>query len=199
MKMCWKCGKYHQDGDLFCMHCGASFASDDSKYQTDGRTVSNKDDTEYLRTAPPKYKKNHKLTVLAVVIALGVAGAIFLVASNNTGGGGDSPVAVADIYYNYSQGNYQDYDDQVIVWMEVTFSNERLSLLKYTDVLFEIEGKNGYRYSPNFTKEGMLEKGWKATINYSYTIPKDIYSSNLKMIALSHYSTYYDRTLEPVN
>ena len=196
MKMCWKCGKYHQDGDLFCMHCGASFASEDSKYQTDGRTVSNKDDSEYLRKDPPKYKQSHKATVLVIVIALGIAAAIFLVATNNTGsGGGDGPVA--DVYYNYTQGVHKEQDDNIVVWFDITVSNERVRVLKYSDVSLQLEGLNGRRYLPNYTQEGMLEKGWYVTLSYSYTIPKAAYGSNLSIVALSEYSTYYDKTLKP--
>ncbi|MBQ7979151.1 MAG: zinc-ribbon domain-containing protein [Candidatus Methanomethylophilaceae archaeon] len=52
-KLCWKCNKFHEDGAKVCPYCGASFATDDMKYQSNGRTVSTTDDTAYLSSAPP--------------------------------------------------------------------------------------------------------------------------------------------------
>ena len=69
-KICWKCGKYHEDGDAYCIHCGASFASEDAKYQTDGRTVSNVDDKAYLTADPPEYKKNRNIVVFILVLCI---------------------------------------------------------------------------------------------------------------------------------
>ena len=72
-KMCWKCGKYHEEGISNCPYCGASFTSDDERYLADGRTVSNKDETAYLSSPPPKYKKSHVILPAVIILAMVVA------------------------------------------------------------------------------------------------------------------------------
>lgn len=67
-RFCWKCGKPHESGIKFCYYCGAAFATDDMHYQTDGRTVSAKDDKAYLSAPPPKYKKHDVGLILVLLI-----------------------------------------------------------------------------------------------------------------------------------
>lgn len=40
MKMCWKCGKPHEEGAEFCEYCGASFLGDNPMKAPSGRTSS---------------------------------------------------------------------------------------------------------------------------------------------------------------
>ena len=94
-KMCWKCGKYHEDGISSCPYCGASFTSEDERYQSDGRTVSSKDETAYLSAPPPKYRRSHMILPAVIIFAMVVA-FIVIVASGFPGG--DEP----DARYNCS-------------------------------------------------------------------------------------------------
>ena len=94
-KMCWKCGKYHDDGAESCPFCGASFTSDTDRYESDGRTISDKDESAYLKSPPPKYRRQHVILPVIVIGALIVA-MVFVVAQSNM------PASDPDVLYNYS-------------------------------------------------------------------------------------------------
>jgi len=96
-KLCWKCGNPHEEGDRFCLKCGASFATEDERYQTDGRTISNVDDRAYLSAPPPKYKKSKVPLIIGFFVVIGV-------------------VAVAVLVFGSMQSpdvEYEDYDIEV--------------------------------------------------------------------------------------
>ena len=187
MKMCWKCGKPHKDGDAFCMYCGASFASESERYQSDGRTVSDKDDTEYLRSDPPKYKRSHTMIIAVAIIALVAVGALVLVI--NQGG------SEGNIYYNYEKGSAQAMDDKIIVSMDIVVLNDSKGMLNYSDVVFRLRTSGG-EYEPIVQKTGMLESGWKEYIQQRYTIPMAEYSGALSIIPLTELNMKYDSSLE---
>ncbi len=94
-KMCWKCGKYHEDGAISCPFCGASFTSDAERYESDGRTISTKDETAYLKSPPPKYRRQH--VILPVIIIAGLIVAMVFVVAQGYMVDNDP-----DVRYNYS-------------------------------------------------------------------------------------------------
>jgi len=96
-KMCWKCGKYHEDGAIECPYCGASFTSDAERYESDGRTISDRDETAYLSSPPPKYRRQHVILPV-VIIGVMIVAMVFVVAQGYMGH--DDP----DVRYNYVYG-----------------------------------------------------------------------------------------------
>jgi len=91
-KMCWKCQKYNVPGAEFCAFCGVQFATDNDRYQTDGRTVSDEDTTAYLSAPPPKVKGSRRGILYAfAIVVVGVLIILMMV--------GNAHEAV----YNYEQ------------------------------------------------------------------------------------------------
>ena len=136
-KMCWKCGKYHEDGVDSCPYCGASFTSDTERYESDGRTISNKDETAYLRSPPPKYRRQYVILPVVIIAALIVA-MVFVVAQ-------DYMVDGPDVRYNYSMvatstlptdtGYVQPDEGMQFVIMEIVIVNDDVSSGIRSDVL----------------------------------------------------------------
>lgn len=137
-KICWKCGKPHADGDAFCMYCGASFATDDMKYQTDGRTVSATDDKAYLSAPPPKYKKSKVPIIVGVLVVAGVAMmALFIFGSMQS----------ADVTYDdYDVETYYSEDkDQTGILYKMYVYNRTDHPIDTAKIYFTIE-YNGQSY-----------------------------------------------------
>lgn len=136
-KMCWKCGKYHEEGIDSCPFCGASFTSDTERYESDGRTISNKDETAYLRSPPPKYRRQHVILPVVIIGALIVA-MVFVVAQDYMT---DDP----DVRYNYSMvttttlptdtGYVLPDEGMQFVIMEIVIVNDSVSSGVRSDVL----------------------------------------------------------------
>ena len=67
-KMCWRCQEYHDDGVRECPYCGAAFVSDDASYMRDGRTISTEDEDAYLRSGPPRYRRDRRIALSALMV-----------------------------------------------------------------------------------------------------------------------------------
>lgn len=130
-KMCWKCGKYHEEGISSCPYCGASFTSEDEKYQSDGRTVSSKDETAYLSAPPPKYRRSHMILPAVIIFAMVVA--FFVIAASGFPGTSDP-----DVRYDYKMwtADYIELKDHshvgpdagmTFIVMEIKIVNDKAS------------------------------------------------------------------------
>ena len=130
-KMCWKCGKYHEEGVTSCPYCGANFTSENDKYMSDGRTVSNKDETAYLSAPPPRYKSS-RMILPAVIILVMVVAFIVITASGFPGG------SDADVRYDYDmrntdiiktdgQGYVKPDEGMIFVVMKIEIFNDRIT------------------------------------------------------------------------
>ena len=120
------------------MYCGASFATDDMKYQTDGRTVSATDDKAYLSAPPPKYRKSHKGIVIAVVAIVAIAVvAVLLFGSMQS----------ADVKYDdYDVETYYSEDkDQTGILYKLWVYNRTDHPIDTAKIWFTIE-YNGHSY-----------------------------------------------------
>ncbi len=169
------------------MQCGASFASDDAKYQTDGRTVSDKDDTAYLREGPPKYTKSHKGLILVIVLGVLIAGMMLVMADRN---GPNTSLS-----YDYEITDISDYgSDSCLVTAQIRLSNDSSHVIQYSEVAFKVEVDNT-RYSSNWSVDGMLEPGWYTTRNLTFTIDAEDKDKPMTIVAISKLSIKQDKNL----
>jgi len=117
-KMCWKCAKYNPPGAKYCAFCNAEFASDDDRYQTDGRTLASIDDKAYLSTPPPKVKKGHGRWIIALIIVVIVGAAAIVMIYNN----------MPDATFNYELADSQQISDtSVRVTYVINIRNDKVS------------------------------------------------------------------------
>ena len=120
------------------MYCGASFATDDMKYQTDGRTVSATDDRAYLSAPPPKYKKSHKGIVIAVVAIIAVAVVAVLLLTTATPADVTYEEYDVDVYYSEDK-------DQTGILYKMWVYNKTDHAIDTAKIYFKIE-YNGQSY-----------------------------------------------------
>ena len=132
-KLCWKCGKMHGEDARVCPYCGASFASKDAEYHTDGRTVSTVNENAYLTSPPPKYKKSHRGAVCILIIAVVAIGAFILIPNlypsagltfdytvdNTSGGGTEQSMITVDVTVYICNSSYRSIElTNVGAWAE---------------------------------------------------------------------------------
>ena len=183
-KMCWKCGKYHEDGIESCPFCGASFTSGSERYESDGRTISNKDETAYLNSPPPKYRRQHVILPVAIIGALIVA-MVFVVAQGYVVN--DNP----DVRYNYSMYTASELPtdtDPVLpdegmqfVIMRIVIINDSISSGVSSDIRiwdfslysnnnwYEVDGKTkDFKY---YQEPIVIQKGGSTTFYEVFQIP----------------------------
>lgn len=115
-RMCWKCQKYNVPGAEFCAFCGAQFVTDNDHYQTDGRTISDTDETAYLSAPPPKIKRSYKGIVLMLAI-IAVGAVVIVMAAGGT----------HDVVYNYALTDYEEDGNHVHVEYTLSVKNNKLS------------------------------------------------------------------------
>lgn len=90
-KLCWKCNRPHEDGLRVCPYCGASFATDEETYQSDGRSIATPVAPEHY---PTTYKKSHssvKYVLFAVVVFVAAIAMFSMFAPQSGTGTTDGP------------------------------------------------------------------------------------------------------------
>ncbi len=183
-KMCWKCGKYHEDGAESCPFCGAAFTSGTERYESDGRTISNKDETAYLRSPPPKYRRQHVILPVVIIGAIIVA-MVFVVAQ------GYIVDNDPDIRYNYSlyttsylptDTGYEPPDEGMqFVIMNILIVNDDVTSGVSSDILvweFSLcSSNNWYPVDPktkdysNYQEPRIIQIGGKTVFYEVFQIP----------------------------
>lgn len=188
-KLCWKCGNPHEDGDAYCLKCGASFASDDMRYQTDGRTVSNKDDSAYLSAPPPNYKKGHgKVIAVAVIVLLAIAVAVILLGSSGSS---------SDVGYDYMITEERDLDPEEspqivyrhLIVMDVAIKNNKMDQLDLQEVIFKMN-VNGKLYQGWSDLSGTLAKGGVVKGVVTVYIPEEAKGDPKSLSVYSYYGDW---------
>ena len=176
-KICWKCGRPHKDGDAFCMYCGASFATEDMKYQTDGRTVSATDDKAYLSTPPPKYKKRRTGIVVAVVAIVAVVlVAILLVGASNS----------ADVLYDDECTGIgkKAGTDQWVVGYDITVTNNTDHAINSDEILFKLR-IDGQVIEPYAKSSQIIVSKGTVQIECVFDIDESQVSKKMEIVAYS--------------
>lgn len=135
VRLCWRCGAPHDEGTTVCPNCGAAFASSEDRYQTDGRTVSSHDDSAYLTSSAPRYKKNRTGLVIGIAVVLIAAVAIYAMI-------GSSGILDPDIAYDYKITDVDPYGETTV---DIRIDNLSSDTYDWQGFYFEMEYK-GYRY-----------------------------------------------------
>jgi hypothetical protein len=102
------------------MHCGVAFATDDMRYQTDGRTVSSEDPDAYLTSPPPKVRSHKGKAVIAMVAIIAVAVLIGLALS----------ASAPDARFNYTLVSETYEGDYYVCVYDLNIVNVKVNDLK---------------------------------------------------------------------
>lgn len=176
-KICWKCQREHAPDAAFCPYCGASFATEDMRYQTDGRTVSTANDSSYLTSAPPKYKKSKlKYVVFGVVAVIAVLIVILLIGSS----------AVADIEYDYKFVSEDRTDTTIELVVDIRMKNSNLNSLYVPNVNYRINASGQYFEGQGEYMDVTLAKGSSIDLRMTYSIPKAYASSSYEITPFTY-------------
>ena len=160
-KMCWRCRELHEDAVSECPYCGAAFVPKDATYRTDGRTISCDDDDAYLRSAPPRYRKNRTAVLLAIATAIIVS----LVAYAIIDGSG---ILKPDITYDYQMEQVDIGDDGNTVAYRVVLMDAKFSVINWSTIGFSLD-VGGTSYEP--CSEDLSNLGLVYSGTVSFLIP----------------------------
>ena len=143
--ICWKCGKEHKAGAKVCPFCGASFVAENERYQSDGRTISSKDDSAYLRAPIRGSWRRYLRPVLIIVLGALIAITAYVVATGYLGSNSD-----CDISYNYSLSTHESVSDtdKVYVDVKVKFIDNRIEGLD-PEYLYPVLHVHNKEYKPS--------------------------------------------------
>ncbi|MBR4202884.1 MAG: zinc ribbon domain-containing protein [Candidatus Methanomethylophilaceae archaeon] len=144
-RLCWKCHRPHDDDDAeVCPYCGAEFAPQDSSYKADGRTITTEDDSAYLTSAPPKYRKNYT-AVFGVVLAVGIA---LVAITMMIGNSGILDPSEPDIEYDYTLADQSRSDGYAVYTYNFMMTNYNEEVIDQSRISFTIDCK-GRTYVPS--------------------------------------------------
>jgi len=187
-KICWKCGRQHDEGISTCPFCGATFISEDETYLNDGRTISSEDHDAYLRSGPPKYRRNRNsilMAVIPIIILILVGYAVI----DLTG------VLKPDIVYDYENDGMKAGPEWNTVVYQVILVDNKFSYIDWLGVSFEMY-VGGESYPPS--RMDMNDMGLVYAGSVSFMIPSSetFDESVLKLICTDgKYSFERDKTL----
>ena len=207
-KMCWKCGKNHEDGASACPFCGASFTSEGEKYLNDGRTISDKDETAYLSAPPPKYRRSHVILPAVIILAMVVA-FIVIVASGFPGGDDpdaryDCSITLADRLQTDDGYEYPDEGMQFAI-LKIYMVNDKASDGISDDVenwVFTLKA-SGQKYAMSeltkdyvkYQKPKLIMPGESVVFYEVFEVPKDVYNFEADLKYLGKEKVAYDPLL----
>lgn len=161
-KICWKCGKPHDDGIQVCPFCGATFVAEDETYLNDGRTISSEDRDAYLKSGPPKYRRNRSSMLLAVVPVIVLILVAYAVIDS-------SGILEPDIVYDYDIQEVETGPEwNTVVYLVYLLDNKFTYNIDWSGVSFGLAVGDGL-YHPSQTD---MEDGRLACAGtVSFTIP----------------------------
>ncbi|WII07043.1 zinc ribbon domain-containing protein [Methanomassiliicoccales archaeon LGM-RCC1] len=208
-RICWKCHREHEAGSKFCPYCGAGFATDDMHYQNDGRTVSREDDTAYLSSPPPKYKKSRKGVALALVLLAVVVALMVMVPSGQTPTGYDEdtihrselPLDGQYVLTNYhlDKHTYSISGVEYLSYtLNMTIKNEKVQNLRPDEIrFFIVVDGNSYDLRRVAAYGDPTYIGMGATFTTTYHISPLPVDFKDKEIALYHYEDRFKIYRDP--
>ncbi|WII06896.1 zinc ribbon domain-containing protein [Methanomassiliicoccales archaeon LGM-RCC1] len=160
-RICWKCGRMHDEGESSCPFCGATFASEDETYQNDGRTISSENRDAYLRSGPPKYRRNRDsilTAIIPIIILILVAYAVI----DLTG------ILKPDIVYDYGTDEVETGPEWNKVTYQIFLADNKFLYIDWSGISFELNVGEEL-YSPSQTD--MKNLGLVYAGKVSFTIP----------------------------